>query len=514
MHALYSVSVIRQIEQAALQQVLAGTLMQRAGLATANAALALLTVAPSDASILVLAGPGNNGGDALEAAARLAEAGANVMVRLCADPERLPADARQALLRARQTSVVFIDELPVRRWSLVIDGLFGIGLARAIDGTAADLIRTINRLDLNVLAIDVPSGLNADHGMLIGQTALRASMTLTFIGDKPGLHTLAGREQAGTVLVDTLGIDGALYPPCALELSGPAIFRSAVRPRSHDSHKGSYGDVMVIGGADGMTGATILAARSALHAGAGKVHATFLGTVPAYDALHPELMCRSASGIAFGKAVLVTGPGLGTSDAAAALLDEVLHSGRPLVLDADALNLMSTDPALQQRIALHPASVLLTPHPLEAARLLGCSVEHVQGNRTAAAAALASRLQAIVILKGSGSIIAWPDGHMAINPSGNPALASGGTGDVLAGLCGALLAQGWPAWEAATGAAWLHGHAADVLVRDGHGPIGLTASELTLQIRREINLLKPSRQDDRTGDAIPAPAQPAGRPRS
>ena len=213
--------------------------------------------------------------------------------------------------------------------------------------------------------------------------------------------------------------------------------------------------------------------------------------VPAYDALHPELMCHSASGADFGKAVLVVGPGLGRSAAAAALLDSVLQSSCPLVLDADALNLMSANPALQQRVAAHPAPVLLTPHPLEAARLLGCTVEQVQSDRTAAATALATRLHSIVILKGSGSIIARPDGHMAINTSGNPALASGGTGDVLAGLCGALLAQKWPAWEAATGATWLHGHAADVLVRDGYGPVGLTASELTLQIRREINRLKP-----------------------
>jgi hydroxyethylthiazole kinase-like uncharacterized protein yjeF len=514
MHALYRVREIRQIEQAAFQQIPPGTLMQRAGLATANAALGLLTVAPHLATILVLAGPGNNGGDALEAAAQLADAGASVMVRLCADPERLPADARQALSRARQSAVVFLDSVPVRHWSLVIDGLFGIGLVRAIDGATADLIRTINRLALNVLAIDVPSGLDADHGTLVGDVAIRATTTITFIGDKPGLHTRAGRDQAGIVLVDMLGIDAALYPASTLELSGPALFKSAMQPRSHDSHKGSYGDVMIVGGADGMTGATILAARSALHAGAGKVHATFIGAVPAYDALHPELMCRSAIGVDFGKAVLVVGPGLGTSAAAAALLLGLLQSGRPLVLDADALNLLATDPALQQRIAAYTAPVLVTPHPLEAARLLGCTVEQVQADRTAAAAALATRLQAIVILKGSGSLIARPDGHMAINPSGNPALASGGTGDVLAGLCGALLAQGWPAWEAATGATWLHGHAADVLVRDGHGPVGLTASELTLQIRREINRLEPVRQIDVPDHAMPAMSPPTGLLRS
>jgi hydroxyethylthiazole kinase-like uncharacterized protein yjeF len=338
--------------------------------------------------------------------------------------------------------------------------------------------------------------------------------TITFIGDKPGVHTLDGREQAGTVIVDTLGIDAALYPACALELSGPALFATAIRPRSHASHKGSYGDVMVVGGADGMTGTALLAARCALFAGAGKVHVAFIGAVPAYDALHPELMCRSASGADFGKAVLVAGPGLGNSAAAAALLHGVLQSSRPLVLDADALNLMSADPALQQRVAVHPAPVLLTPHPLEAARLLGCPVAQVQSNRTAAATALATRLQSIVILKGSGSIIARPDGHMAVNASGNPALASGGTGDVLAGLCGALLAQGWPAWEAATGATWLHGHAADVLVRDGHGPVGLTASELTLQIRREINRLKPTLQNNTATVIKPALAQPSDRLRS
>ncbi|MEB0134835.1 NAD(P)H-hydrate dehydratase [Actimicrobium sp. CCC2.4] len=508
MHALYSVAALRRIEQAALQQVPAGTLMQRAGLATSSAALALLTVTPVAASILVLAGPGNNGGDALDAAARLAEAGASVSIHLCADPERLPADAQDALQRARQSTAVFVDALPPVHWSLVIDGLFGIGLARPIAGAMADLIRMINRLDLTVLAIDVPSGLDADNGALVGDVAIRASHTITFIGDKPGLHTLAGREQAGTIFVEPLGIDAALYESCALELSGPALFASAVHTRSHASHKGSYGDVMVLGGADGMTGATILAARCALHAGAGKVHAAFIGSVPAFDPLHPELMCRSAGNIDFGKAVLVAGPGLGTGTMAAALLLRILQSSQPLVLDADALNLVAADPALQQRVARHPATVLLTPHPLEAARLLGCTVGRVQADRTAAAAALAVRLQAVVILKGSGSIIARPDGHMAINPSGNPALASGGTGDVLAGLCGALLAQGWPAWEAATGATWLHGHAADVLVRDGHGPIGLNAGELLLQIRRELNLLKPLRQNT----FMPLRVEPAGPP--
>ncbi|GAA4011328.1 NAD(P)H-hydrate dehydratase [Actimicrobium antarcticum] len=497
MHALYKVATIRAIEQAEMATLPAGTLMQRAGAATAQAALRMLAHKPAAATILVLAGPGNNGGDALDAAARLADAGARVSVLLCAEPDRLPQDAQQALQRARLAPMNFITTLPPAHWSLIIDGLFGIGLMRPIEGAMRTLITRVNEHGGPLLAIDVPSGLDADTGVIVGgdginSIAIRATRTITFIADKPGLHTGFGQEQAGTVDVADLDIGPDRFPPTTMQLSAPTLFTNAIRRRSQASHKGTYGEVVVLGGGDGMTGAVLLAARAALLAGAGKTFAAFVGTVPSHDALHPELMCRSAATVDYGTSVIVAGPGLGQSDPARGHLLQALNTDRPLVLDADALNLIAAEPDLKARVARHPAPVILTPHPLEAARLMGSTAGTVQADRLHAAMTLARDCNAIVVLKGSGTIIARPDGQLAINPTGNPALASGGTGDVLAGLCGALLAQGWPAWEAATGAVWLHGHAADVLVKNGHGPVGLTASELLLQVRRELNRLVPA----------------------
>ncbi|MFA9219167.1 MAG: NAD(P)H-hydrate dehydratase, partial [Sphingomonadaceae bacterium] len=260
-----------------------------------------------------------------------------------------------------------------------------------------------------------------------------------------------------------------------------------LRARRHNSHKGSYGNVAVIGGAHGMGGAPILAARAALYSGAGKVYALFSEQAPAYDSQHAELMCRLASDVDFNSAVLVIGPGLGHAQNALDLLVRAIASDSLLLADADALNLLASDPVLQTALAHRPASSVLTPHPLEAARLLGISIAEVQADRVGAARQLAALLSAIVVLKGSGTVIAAPDGDAVINTSGNAALATAGTGDVLSGLCGALLAQGWPRWEAALAAVWLHGMAADVLVSDGTGPIGVTAGELIPAIRVALN---------------------------
>lgn len=228
--------------------------------------------------------------------------------------------------------------------------------------------------------------------------------------------------------------------------------------------------------------------RSAAYGGAGRVLAGFLEHAPAYDPVHPELMLRLAAELDFGKATLVVGTGLGTSRQAHDLLSRALHASGPLVLDADALNLIAAESGLQH-VLLHARSraVMITPHPLEAARLLGLDVGQIQQDRPQAARQLAQRFGVVAVLKGAGSVIAYPDGDIIINTSGNPALASGGTGDVLAGLCGALLAQGWPLRDAAPAAVWLHGKAADQLVASGSGPIGLTASELAPAIRTLIN---------------------------
>jgi len=496
MNALFSLEEIRAVEQTALRSLPPGTLMRRAGLAAANLALSLLPASLAERRVLVLAGPGNNGGDALEVAAALSAAAEQVSILLFADPAKQSDDAKQALQRARQSGAHFAntsqaETLLAEPWSLVIDGLFGIGLTRPISGALHELVTRVNRLPCPVLALDIPSGLDADTGNVVGKdqggTGIRASHTITFIADKPGLHTADGRDHAGAVSVAALDIDPALFPQPRAQLNETALFTHALRPRLHNTHKGSYGDVAVLGGAEGMCGASILAARAAAHCGAGRVLLAFAGPAPAYDSASPELMCRAAQGFDFSKATLVAGPGLSTSREAHDLLAQALHARTPRVLDADALNLLAQEPGLQSRLGAHSRPAILTPHPLEAARLLGTTSAAVQSDRLAAARELAWRFGAVVVLKGSGSVIARPDGFAVINTTGNPALATAGSGDVLSGICGALLAQGWPAWEAALAAVWLHGSAADALVEGGIGPIGLIAGELIPVVRQQLN---------------------------
>jgi hydroxyethylthiazole kinase-like uncharacterized protein yjeF len=496
MTPLYSVSEIREIEQSALAVLPQGTLMQRAGRTAAQLAVDLLHGMAHDAAVLILTGPGNNGGDALETAAHLAHAGWQVYVLLLADPERQSADAKQALQRAQNSPVHFLDAsaslfAPTIKWNLVIDGLFGIGLQRPIVGELAHLVSQANQLGCPILALDVPSGLDADTGTIVGTdgTAIQASHTITFIGDKPGLHTCDGRDYAGQVQVTTLDIEATHFKHPRAYLNEVDLFACELRQRPQNSHKGNYGDVIVAGGAPGMYGATILASSTAAKCGAGRVFAAFLENPPAYDGAHPEIMCRLAGNMHYDSSTVVIGPGLGTSTAAHDLLASVLHTDTPLVLDADALNLIATEHDLQNTLAQRAGNKIITPHPLEAARLLAISSAEVQANRPAVARELAHRFNCVAVLKGSGTVIADPDDSIAINTTGNPALATAGTGDVLAGLCGTLLAQGWASREAALAAVWLHGKAADTLVEQGIGPIGLTASELIPAIRMELNRL-------------------------
>jgi ADP-dependent NAD(P)H-hydrate dehydratase / NAD(P)H-hydrate epimerase len=510
MNNVYSVAQIRHIEQAAMAQrhidQADESLMQSAGLAAATVAQTLVSGPPEQVRVLILAGPGNNGGDALEVAYQLAIAKCQVFVLLVAPPTQ--DDAKAAWQRAQHSPVQFLDlskckdigsattaYIASQVWDLIVDGLFGIGLCRPITGALKRIIEIINQIPCPRLALDVPSGLNADTGNIIGQPdhtaniALRASHTITFIGDKPGLHTSYGRDYAGEVLVSNLGIAPHHFMSSHVSLNEIALFKAYLRQRAHYSHKGSHGDVAVIGGAQGTCGALILAARAALYCGAGRVFAAFLDQAPSFDANQPELMCRNAHELDMSRTTLLIGPGLGMSANARTLLLSTLTSERPRVLDADALNLIALEPGLQEQVVGASAPCIITPHPLEAARLLACTVGAIEADRIQAAQALAQKFNCTVILKGSGSVIAGSHQQVAINTTGNPALASGGTGDVLAGVCVTFLAQGWPAWEAALAATWLHGRAADRLVAQGTGPIGLCAGELLPAIRHEINLL-------------------------
>ena len=491
---LYSVAQIRAIEQTALENLPAGTLMHRAGKAVADAAIALLPKDKSQPRVLVAVGPGNNGGDALEAALALVKHGAHLSIVMPIAPGDGSREAKSALDKARMNPISFIEISSLSNdhsWDLVIDGLFGIGLTRPVQGEFRKLIDYLNHLSCPTLAIDVPSGLNADVGALVGPegVAVKASTTLTFIANKPGLHTLQGRDYAGTVMVDDLNIQRGLYGDPIGQLNRPELFCSALLPRAHASHKGSYGDLYVMGGARGMAGAALLAARAGAMTGAGRVFAGFIDTAPPFDPVHLELMCRSAQSLNPTRGAIVVGPGMGMSREANDLLSRMLSTDLTLVIDADALNLLAVEPGLQHRLIDRRAATLLTPHPLEAARLLETSVDQIQEDRLGAAKKLASKFQSVVILKGSGTVIANPDNSLVINTTGNPALATAGTGDVLAGLCGSLLAQRWSVWNAALAAVWVHGDAADCMVSDGIGPIGITAPELLPYLRKSLNHL-------------------------
>ncbi len=457
---LFDVAATRLIEARAAAVRPPHTLMQSAGLAVARLALAL---APHARCIWVAAGPGNNGGDGLEAAMHLLRWGKQVHVSLIGDAAALPVDAALALQRAQAAGVIIggPNAPDLAPHDLAIDALLGIGGTRAPQGALARSIRQLNALACPVLAVDVPSGLNADTGQPLGEFCVNAAHTLALLTLNPGLFTAAGRDHAGRLWSDDLGIDigvrsgagaGAGSGAGSAATDAPKAWLSASLPaaaasgRRHAEHKGSFGDVAIVGGARGMAGAGLLAARAALVAGAGRVFVELLGETPSIDPLHPELMLRTgwSAGPAatLGASTVVCGCGGG--DAVRVPLPRLIGAAARLVLDADALNAIAADTGLQTLLTKRAArqlSTVLTPHPLEAARLLGTHTAKVQADRLSAAQALADRFACCVVLKGSGSVIATPGETPRINATGNAALATAGTGDVLAGWLGGLWAQ-------------------------------------------------------------------------
>lgn len=434
------------------------SLMKKAGAAAAE--LAGTLASESGDPILVLAGPGNNGGDAIVAARHLTEMGARIHVVSHSRQDTAPPDAARAWAEWHQHGESVMTDIPLQqRYSLVIDGLFGMGLTRDVADEYARWLEQANQLNCPKLALDVPSGLDSDRGRMLG-CAFRADHTLTFLGLKPGLLTADGPDCCGTLHLDTLGMDTAALSATPDYALTRLEARHLLPARDRNSHKGLYGHVGVIGGCTGMVGASLIAGRAALHQGAGRVTLGILDERMVVDFVEPGLMFAPPEQLLSQPlSVLAIGPGLGLSPRAHALVEAALAAPCSLVLDADALNLLASDPALSTRASTRSHPTLLTPHPGEAARLLGVTVSDIQANRIEAARDLSQRYRAYVALKGAGTIIAHPGGGYAINTSGGPWLAQAGSGDRLTGWVAALLGQGMTAGNALEAAVWLHGAA-------------------------------------------------------
>ncbi len=476
---LHTVEQTRWIEHQAQTTLPHHTLMLRAGVATAQLALA---IAPHAQKIWIACGPGNNGGDGLEAAIHLRTWGKDPIVTLIPSSKHSPTDAHHAWQRAKDAGVTFAEH-PPEHFDLAIDALLGIGGQRQPKGLMAQWLDRLQDTTQPVLCVDLPSGLHADTGVGAGRLATQATHsqrhTLSLLTLKPGLFTAHGRDAAGHVWFNDLNTHNWQTRP-------PTAWLQQIRAMNHqgphNSHKGSFGDICILGGAQGMTGAAALAGVAALHGGAGRVFVGLIDTT-AKNALciHPALMQRTATDLTLHNATVVCGCGGG--DDIHAFLPEVISTSQQLVIDADGLNAIARDASLQRLLTQRNARgrlTVLTPHPLEAARLLQRTTQDVQSNRLLSAQTLSDMFRCIVVLKGSGTVITSPHHTPVVNGSGNARLATAGTGDVLAGLIGAYITRYDDAFDATSQAVWMHGHVADIWPRSGSA---LDAAALAASLR-------------------------------
>lgn len=485
--ALYTVAAVRAIEARAAQTCAIDlwTLMRRAGQAAFRALRARW---PEATRIVIVCGSGNNGGDGYVVAELARSLGLQVvLVQVGAAPACEPALRAVSAWRAAGGEVLAYTGGALPAADLVVDALFGIGLDRAPQGSAAAAIAAINAQSAPVFALDVPSGLNADSGYAPG-ACVQASATLTFVAWKRGLWTGVAAKVCGERQLATLevAVEAFAGTDADAELLGLSQLRTALAPRARDLHKGGCGHVLVIGGDHGHGGAALLAARAAARTGAGLVSvATRAQQVAPILASIPEAMVHAVAssedlrGLIDRADVIALGPGLGQSDWGLQLAAEACASGRPMVLDADALNLLAAG-----RIAAS-VNCVLTPHPGEAARLLGVDVAAIAQDRYAAVRELARRFRAIVVLKGAGSLVVDRDGAVAVCPFGNPGMASGGMGDALTGIIAALIAQGLGLVDAARAGITVHALAGDRAA--GNGERGLLATDLIAELRMLVN---------------------------
>nr|VFK68395.1 MAG: NAD(P)H-hydrate epimerase [Candidatus Kentron sp. UNK]VFK73680.1 MAG: NAD(P)H-hydrate epimerase [Candidatus Kentron sp. UNK] len=491
-NALYLAQEARELDRIAIEDIgIPGSvLMDRAGFASFRA---MRRQWPNAHSIRILCGAGNNGGDGFVIARYAFDAGFDVKVFSIGDHFRLTGDARSAFEALSGVGVVpepfqagALDDADV-----VVDALFGTGLDREITGPWFDAIAAINRSPAATLAVDIPSGLHADTGRVLG-CAARAELTVTFIGLKQGLFTGQGRDLCGRLLFDDLGVPGQIYKqfePSARRIDYDTE-RRLLTPRARSTHKGDFGHVLIIGGDAGFAGAARMAGEASARVGAGLVtiatrsaHAAIIG------ATRPELMCHGIETITDLQellpraTVLAIGPGLGRSSWGRAMLDTVIETELPLIIDADGLNLLAALPqhGLHERRGGH----ILTPHPGEAARLLGCATAEIQEDRFKAARNLAARFGGSILLKGSGTLIFEDGAGLCVASDGNPGMASGGMGDVLTGVMAGLMAQGITIPDAARLGVCIHGRAADMEAKNGER--GMLASDLMARLRRLVN---------------------------
>lgn len=464
---------LQNLEMRAANQLGADTQMKRAGAAAAELIMKRLEDAGVEQRrVTLLVGPGNNGGDALACACELREKGAVVNVVLPGGRRPTSALALAQLERWTQAGgTTYDDPYMTEKADCVVDGLFGTGLAKPITGDYLDAVLWFNERQALKVSLDIPSGLNPVTGHWTGSyPGCSADVTITFLCVKSGLYMCEGADAAGEIVLNELDVSVPLSP---LSVIGTDEFPRVLRPRVKNSHKGDYGSVAVIGGTDGMIGASILAARAALISGAGRVTLECRAEhAPHVDMVYPEIMFATKPVNLEDFDAIVLGCGLGTSAEAKARVIEALNCQKPLILDADALNIIAADIKLQDMVLARRAPTVLTPHPGEAARLLRRDTAGVTADRVAACRELAVQTGAIVVLKGAGTVISMRSSRTWINPTGSPMLATGGSGDVLAGMIGAMFAQGYDMVESVLAAVYFHGLSAEGL------EAGFTAGEI------------------------------------
>lgn len=514
-----NVEQIRVIEKTAFEQIDSFLLMQAAGLRSAQKIANLVSTNQSpNGRILILAGPGNNGGDACIIAAALYQQGFPVELWVFNPRNGNSTTDRNAALaqcKAAGLQELTWGETPfiIDENTLVVDGLLGIGCQVAPSGTLQEVIQTLNtqrehlpnQPPIGLIALDCPSGLNCSTGLALGD-ALVADLTLTYIACKVGLLSNMGKDLCGTILVDNLGCDQLLLHLCLTNALQPAPLAPSKQQqitrlptRQHQHHKGNFGSIGVIGGQAGMQGAAMLAARTALQLGAGRVAISFLTTTQEHwvDLLFPEVMGKTLpDNLGFAN-TLAIGLGLGQTQQAQDCLLEILSSPHAynMVWDADALNALATNSHLETALQAYrnqhtEQALIFTPHPLEAARLLKRSVEFIQNHRINTALEISQRFQCTVVLKGSGTIIAQHrTQRVEINTTGGPALSTAGSGDILSGAIAAFLGQNLSEFEAAACATWLHGQSIEPLPMERQMQWVSHASEISLRMKQHLNHL-------------------------